>query len=67
MSKSSSLRRKIAKKKAAAAAINYDNAKPHQVAALEAERDKLIANAMRRLSASKRALMHKGKGGPDRA
>lgn len=57
MGKNSALRRKIAKKKAAAAAINLDNAKPHQMAALLAEREKLLANAQKRLPKDKAALL----------
>ncbi len=57
MGKNSALRRKIAKKQAAVAAINLDNAKPHQMAALLAEREKLIANAQKRLPKDKAALL----------
>jgi hypothetical protein len=57
MGKNSALRRKIAKKKAAAAAINLDNAKPHQMAALLAERAKLLTNAQKRLPKDKAALL----------
>lgn len=55
MGKASSARYKARKKKEAAARVNYDNAKPHQLAALDAERERLLANAMKRLP--------KGKGG----
>lgn len=54
MGQASNARYKARKKKEAAACINYSNAKSHQIAALDAERDKLIANAVKRLPASKR-------------
>lgn len=63
MGKNSALRRKIAKKKAAAAAINLDNAKPHQMAALLAEREKLLANAQKRLPKDKASLLARQKEG----
>ncbi|MQW67854.1 hypothetical protein GHK50_29895 [Sinorhizobium medicae] len=58
MGKASNARYKARKRKEAAARLNYDNAKPHQLAALDAEREKLIAAAMKRLP--------KDKGGRDR-
>lgn len=68
MGKNSALRRKIAKKKAAAVAVTLDNAKPHQMAALMAEREKLIANAEKRLPKNKATIYAKPKdnGGRDK-
>ena len=54
MGNASRIRHKLRKKKEAAARVNYDNAKPHQLAPLDAERDKLIAAAMKRLPKSAR-------------
>ena len=53
MGKASNDRYKARKKKEAAARVNYDNAKPHQLAALDAEREKMIAAAMKRLPKQK--------------
>ncbi len=49
MGKASNERYKARKKKEAAERVNYENAKPHQLAALDAEREKMIAAAMKRL------------------
>lgn len=49
MGKASNARYKARKKKEAAARITYENAKPNQLAALDAKRDKMIAAAMKRL------------------
>lgn len=66
MGKTSALRRKIRLKKEKAAKVNFDNAKPGQIAGLMAERDKLIENAEKRLPKAKRALLHPSKRGSDK-
>jgi hypothetical protein len=66
MGRTSKERYKARKKAEAAARINYDNAKPHQLAALDAERDKLLANAMKRLPKSKAAVLSRKNGEVER-
>ncbi|WP_275788600.1 hypothetical protein [Pararhizobium gei] len=60
MGKASNERYKARKKKEAAARLNYDNARPNQMSALDAEREKLMASALKRLSPAQRKLLDKG-------
>jgi hypothetical protein len=63
MGNASRIRHKLRKRKEAAASVNYDNAKPSQLPALNAERDKLLEAAMKRLPKSQQARVRKDGGG----